>query len=364
MPFGIVRQLLEPVIATDPAEREVLLAGAAALAKPVLSETDPETGSEASFSALHGLYWLTVNLAGSQPVLVTVDDAHWADVASLRWLIYLARRLAGVPLALVLATRPADPGPVQELHDELLVIPEIAVLQPGGLSEQAITMLASQSLAADPDPAFVTACQLATGGNPFLLLELFGELGRRGITPSRENAGLAGQLSSHGVGRSVRARLRRLPSGCIALARAVAVLGDVCRTETRSTARRPRRRRSRPRRRRARRGGDLRSRPAARVRPYARALECLLRDELSRACPKPRARRPPSGRCGRSTRSDCRTPVGDPSWRQCRDGRHAPTGGQRRTQSRRPGRCRHVPRESARRATVGGPGTGACPRVG
>ncbi len=175
---------------------------------------------------MHGLYWLTINLADSQPVLVTVDDAHWADVASLRWLIYLARRLAGVPLALVLATRPAEPGPVQELHDELLVIPEVAVLQPGGLSEHAITLLAAQSLSAEPDPAFVTACQRATGGNPFLLLELFGELERRGIAPSRENAGLASQLSSQGVGRAVRARLRRLPPGCIALARAVAVLGE------------------------------------------------------------------------------------------------------------------------------------------
>ena len=213
-------------LATDAEEQEALLAGAAALAKPVLSESDPETGDEASFSALHGLYWLTVNLAGSQPVLVTVDDAHCADVASLRWLIYLARRLAGVPLALVLATRPAEPGPMQELHDELLVIPEVTVLEPGGLSEQAITMLAAQSLAADPDAEFVTACQRATGGNPFLLLELFGELARRGIVPSRENAGLASQLNSQGVGRSVRARLRRLPSGCIALARAVAVLGD------------------------------------------------------------------------------------------------------------------------------------------
>ena len=50
---------------------------------------------------------------------MAVDDAHWADVASLRWLIYLARRLAGLPLALVLATRPAEAGPVQELLDEL-----------------------------------------------------------------------------------------------------------------------------------------------------------------------------------------------------------------------------------------------------
>jgi DNA-binding CsgD family transcriptional regulator len=225
--FGIVRQLLEPVVvACDADEREALLAGAAALAKPVLFAADPEAGAEPSFSALHGLYWLTINLADAQPLLVAVDDAHWADLASLRWLIYLARRLAGVPLALVLATRPAEPGPVQELHDELFVIPEVAVLHPGGLSEQAIAMLAVQLLATEPDPSFVTACQRATGGNPFLLRELFGELERRGIPPSRENAGLASQLSSHGIGRTVRARLRRLPPGCAALARAVAVLGD------------------------------------------------------------------------------------------------------------------------------------------
>ncbi len=227
LPFGIVRQLLEPVVlACDADEREALLAGAAALAKPVLFAADPEAGAEPSFSALHGLYWLTINLADAQPVLVAVDDAHWADVDSLRWLIYLARRLVGVPLALLLATRPTEPGPVQELLDELLVLPEVAVLQPGSLSEQAITMLAAQLLAAEPDPGFVTACRRATGGNPFLLLELLRELDRQGIAPSRENAGLASRLSSQGVGRAVRARLRRLPPECTALARAVAVLGD------------------------------------------------------------------------------------------------------------------------------------------
>ncbi len=227
LPFGIVRQLLEPVVvACGPQQREALLAGAAALAKPVLFAADPGADAEPSFAALHGLYWLTINLADAQPLLVAVDDAHWADVASLRWLIYLARRLEGVPLTLVLATRPTGPGPVQELLDELLVIPDVAVLHPGGLSEQAITMLTVQLLAAEPDRSFVTACQRATGGNPFLLLELFGELHRLGIAPSRENAGLASQLSSQGVGRAVRARLRRLPPDCTALARVVAVLGD------------------------------------------------------------------------------------------------------------------------------------------
>jgi DNA-binding CsgD family transcriptional regulator len=227
LPFGIVRQLLEPAVVTaDPEGRRALLAGAAALAQPVLFAAELETGAEPSFSALHGLYWLTINLADARPLLVTVDDAHWADVASLRWLIYLARRLEGVPLALLLAARPAEPGPVQELLDELLVIPEVAVLQPGGLSEQAIAALAVRLLDADPDQTFVTACRRTTRGNPFLLLELFGELERRGIAPSRANAGLAGKLSSRGVGRAVRARLRPLSPGCAALARAVAVLGD------------------------------------------------------------------------------------------------------------------------------------------
>jgi DNA-binding CsgD family transcriptional regulator len=227
LPFGIVRQLLEPVVgAYDAEEREALLAGAAALSRPVLFAVDPEAGAEPSFSSLHGLYWLTINLADVQPLLVAVDDAHLADVASLRWLVYLARRLAGVPLALALTTKAAEPGPVQELLDELLVIPEVEVLQPGGLSEQAIAMLAAQLLSAEPDSSFVAACQQATGGNPFLLLELFAELKRRGIAPSRENASLTGQLSSQGVGRAMRARLRRLPGECASLARAVAVLGD------------------------------------------------------------------------------------------------------------------------------------------
>src|SRR6266576_885289 len=115
-PAGIARQLLEPLMAAcDAEDREALLAGAAALAKPVLFAADPAAGADPSFSALHGLYWLTINLADAQPLLVAVDDAHWADVASLRWLIYLARRLAGVPVAIVLATRPAEPGPVPEL---------------------------------------------------------------------------------------------------------------------------------------------------------------------------------------------------------------------------------------------------------
>jgi predicted ATPase len=78
-PFGIVRQLLEPVIVgARQDERTALLAGAAALAAPVLAVHDDRgEGAEPAFSALHGLYWLTANLAATAPLLMVIDDVQW-----------------------------------------------------------------------------------------------------------------------------------------------------------------------------------------------------------------------------------------------------------------------------------------------
>jgi DNA-binding CsgD family transcriptional regulator len=226
-PFGVVRQLLEPVLAAaDQAERGTLLAGAAALAEPVLSTPEGDGAAEPPFAALHGLYWLAANLAAARPLLVVVDDLQWADLASLRWLVYLARRLEGMPLALLLATLPSEPGTARELLDELVAIPQVGVLDPDDLSEAAVGGLAGGLLAMDPEAEFVAACHRATGGNPFLLTELLGELARRGIAPTAESAGQASRLSSQGVDRAVRARLRGLGDECGALARAAAVLGD------------------------------------------------------------------------------------------------------------------------------------------
>ena len=79
-PFGVVRQLFEPLLHRSSAEaRAQLLAGAAHLAGPVVGarlEAAPPGGDLSG--PLHGLYWLTVNLASRAPVLIAVDDAHWA----------------------------------------------------------------------------------------------------------------------------------------------------------------------------------------------------------------------------------------------------------------------------------------------
>jgi len=74
---------------------------------------------DSDFAAMHGLYWLAANLAARRPVMLAIDDGHWVDAASLRFANYLANRLSGLPLMVVLATRPGEPGAEAALLEEL-----------------------------------------------------------------------------------------------------------------------------------------------------------------------------------------------------------------------------------------------------
>jgi predicted ATPase len=97
--YGVVRQLFEPFLASLRAEeRAELLAGAAALAAPLFDpaqQLTAEPAADSSLATLHGLYWLAANLAARRPLLLAVDDLHWCDLPSLRWLAYLLPRMEG-----------------------------------------------------------------------------------------------------------------------------------------------------------------------------------------------------------------------------------------------------------------------------
>jgi len=108
--FGVVRQLFEPLVVQAEA-RNRLLAGAAAAARPIfepLQSADEDLG-DTSFAVLHGLFWLTVNLSSESPHLLAIDDLHWCDRASLRFLAYLVRRLEGLPVLVVCSLRQSEP---------------------------------------------------------------------------------------------------------------------------------------------------------------------------------------------------------------------------------------------------------------
>jgi DNA-binding CsgD family transcriptional regulator len=225
-PFGLVRQLFEPALMElDVQARREVLAGAAALAGELLlggGQPDAPVGEPALD---HALYWLAANLATRAPLALLVDDAHWGDGPSLRALRHLVVRLEGLPVAVVVAARPAEPGAAQDVLDRLAGDPLADHVLPAPLSEGAVAILMQEQLSA-ADDEFARACHVATGGNPFLLSELLGALRAAGIVPIAENAERVRAIGPNTVARSVLLRLKSLPDEAAVLARTLAILGS------------------------------------------------------------------------------------------------------------------------------------------
>ena len=218
-PFGVVRQLFErEVHGSDEARRARLLAGAAEHAAPIVgAAVASPSASDASFATLHGLYWLAAALAEEAPLLLVVDDAHWCDAPSLRFLVFLARRAVELPLLVCVGTRVNEPGAEVELLGALGDAPGATVVRPGPLSSASVRRLFSHTA---PEDAVATAIE-TTGGNPLLLRELVRSLAGAPVTAAAVRAAVPSSVT-----RSVQRRLNRLDSEARAVARALAVLGD------------------------------------------------------------------------------------------------------------------------------------------
>lgn len=221
--FGAVRQLLERAAREGAVE---LFDGPAALAAPLFGVGTPRgapvapTTDEAGFAVVHGLYWLTANLARRRPLALIVDDVQWVDASSLRFLAYVAGRLDGLDALLVLAERTGEAGGAS-VPRELAGADATVVLRPAPLSATAARRLVRAALP-DADPALCAACHAAAAGNPLFLRELIGAL--RDAGPQRSPDVLA--RAPDGVRATVAARVARLPAAARAVGQAVAVLGS------------------------------------------------------------------------------------------------------------------------------------------
>ena len=222
--WGVVRQLFERRLSDlDAHPRTGLLADAAALAAPALGLADGAgADGDASFATLHGLYWLTTNIARGGPLLMAVDDAHWADAPSLRFFAFLIARLEGMAIVVVMAarTQPASSPGTAELVARLGLDPLVRAVRPAPLSEQASGELVRAELGGDAAEGFCRACHEMTGGNPFLLRELVGALDDDGVLPTAAAARQVSRTTPEVVSRSVLLRLARLSPEALALARA------------------------------------------------------------------------------------------------------------------------------------------------
>jgi DNA-binding CsgD family transcriptional regulator len=224
--FGVARQLLEPHPGVlDVAVRDDAMSGAASLAAPVVQGAVPVASDPAAadspFIAMHGLYWTVANLAERFPLLLSIDDVHWADAASLRWLAYVAARLEGIRVLITCAVRPGDDVINEERLQPLFSDAVTRVVDVPPLSASATSVYVRRRLGTAVDDEFRQACYQVSGGNPLILGLLLDALAGEQVASAKR----LNEIGVAAVAPHVARRLADLPPSCRQLAEAAAVLG-------------------------------------------------------------------------------------------------------------------------------------------
>jgi predicted ATPase len=227
--YGVVRQLFEPLRARLRAdERAEALDGAAALARPLFdpAQLAAPPAADSLLATMHGLYWLVANVAARGPLLLVVDDLHWCDLPSLRWLAYVLPRMEGLGVSIVVSLRAGEPGEDPSILVHIVSDPLATVIRPAPLSRAAAARFVRQVLSPDADDAFCAACHGETTGNPLLLRELLHAIAAEGLAPAQQNVPRLRELGARAGVRAVTVRLSRLTPESRRLAQAVSLLGD------------------------------------------------------------------------------------------------------------------------------------------
>jgi DNA-binding CsgD family transcriptional regulator/tetratricopeptide (TPR) repeat protein len=172
---------------------------------------DTHAAPEQRFWLLHDLEALLEQAVMDGPLLVCLDDLHWADNGTAAAVRSLPKRLTSLPIAWFLATRPGQ-GSVQ-VRDALAQVVEAGAdtLRLDPLREDAVAQVVADLLAAEPDVDVLRSAD-RTQGNPFLLVELVRGLEEEQIvTVESGRARLVADRLPSRVSDNMRRRLSRLP---------------------------------------------------------------------------------------------------------------------------------------------------------
>jgi AAA ATPase domain len=169
-PFGVVLQLIETRLnAADSNGNGAWLA--------------ERTGPEPSFGQLHGLYHLCADLAAVSPLTLVIDDADLADPPSLRFLLYLAERLAELPVAVILAAGTVARRQAPELLGEIARHPTATRCRLEPLTKQGTARRLAKTWPIVTADEAAEEIHRASGGNPFLVDALCAALAVRTEEP-------------------------------------------------------------------------------------------------------------------------------------------------------------------------------------
>ena len=161
--------------------------------------------------------------AAQRPLVVVVDDLHWADVSSLRLLVFLARQLHDAAVLVIGAYRDVEVAagdhPARPLLAELAGQAELIRLT--GLTADEIGQLIEKVCGERPQPPLIQAVHDRTAGNPFFAQQIARLLAAQGAP--LDQAPVTGVPPA--VGDVLARRLARLPGPVVDLLAAASVVG-------------------------------------------------------------------------------------------------------------------------------------------
>ncbi|MEV8019078.1 AAA family ATPase [Streptomyces sp. NPDC086554] len=228
VPFNVVRQLLQPaLVSLTPDEAREYLGDWYEIAGPALGIAEPGGVQADPQGVCDGLVEAVARLAGLHwPLVLIIDDAHWADQETLHWLAAFAQRLAELPVLVVVAHRPDEAKGDSARHLAAVGAASGPSTVLRALTPDAAAGLTRATLGEHADAPFCREVWAVTGGNPYESVELLAKVQDSELEPVEGSADELRALNRSARGRGLVARLEGLGTDVTRFAWAAAILGE------------------------------------------------------------------------------------------------------------------------------------------
>ncbi|GGY32233.1 ATP-binding protein [Streptomyces djakartensis] len=227
--FRVVRQIMQPVLAAmGETERRDFLGSWYDIVGAALGLEATDTARMPDPTGVRdGLDWVMTRLTMmNAPVVLLLDDLHWADTESLDWLASFAPRVADLPLLTVVGYRPDELPPAATSFRTLVERHEQRPHRLSPLGEAAVARIIRDEVGEEAEDEFCGECWTVTGGSPFETVELAIGLREQQVRGTQDELPVMRDLAAAVKGPGLIERLKRLGPSTVRFAWAGAVLGE------------------------------------------------------------------------------------------------------------------------------------------
>jgi predicted ATPase len=179
---------------------------------------------QARFRLFDSITTFLKNASQTQPLMLVLDDLHWADRSSLLLLEFIAREISKSHLLLIGTYRQTEVSqqhPLSHTVGNLIRQQDFLRVQLQGMTPQEVEQLLALAIRDRPSPHLVEAVHGRTEGNPLFVIEIIRMLRQEGLEEGQDHI----TRIPSGVRDAIGRRLSRLSQRCNQVLTTASVIG-------------------------------------------------------------------------------------------------------------------------------------------